>query len=37
LPATAVTWTPLVVLVLIAGVLIAIGVAGFRRRDMGRH
>jgi ABC-2 type transport system permease protein len=37
LPAAAVTWTPLVVLVLIAGVLVAIGVAGFRRRDMGRH
>jgi ABC-2 type transport system permease protein len=37
LPAAAVAWTPLVVLVLIAGVLVAIGVAGFRRRDMGRH
>jgi ABC-2 type transport system permease protein len=37
LPAAAVSWTPLVVLVLIAGVLVAIGVAGFRRRDMGRH
>ena len=37
LPAAAVTWTPLVVLVLIAGVLVAVGVAGFRRRDMGRH
>lgn len=34
LPAAEVTWTPLVVLMVLAAGLVAAGVAGFRRRDL---
>ncbi|MBW1604743.1 ABC transporter permease [Streptomyces sp. JJ66] len=34
LPAEPLTWTPLVVLTLLAGALLALGLAGFRRRDL---
>ena len=34
-PAEHLAWTPLVGLALLAGVLIAVGVLGFRRRSVG--
>jgi ABC-2 type transport system permease protein len=34
LPAAPVSWTPLIVLALLAAVLVTAGVAGFRRRDL---
>ncbi|MFJ9696043.1 ABC transporter permease [Kitasatospora sp. NPDC101183] len=35
LPAAAMDWTPLAVLTLVAAALLALGLAGFRRRDVG--